>query len=356
MPPPPPIPPRIHTAHDDDRDTPIPDAKVATMIISPRPSGTAAMRIGVLLLLVLSLALPGIEAKIPVILDTDIGDDIDDSWALALLLKSPELDLKLVTTTFGRATYRARLVAKMLTIAQRTDVPVGVGAGGRDGGDKLAAWIADFPLTAYAGTVHQDGVQAMIDTIDKSPGPLELISIGPSDTVAAVLAKRPDIAAKVDFVGMQGAVRKGYNGGAVAPEWNVKVNIAAAKKALLAPWRSMTITPLDTCGLVRLRGDRFASLKRSQDPLVQAVLESYRIWAGKAAVAELTESSILFDTVAVYLALPGGRKLVTCEDLRILVTDNGTTAIDPKGMPMSVATSWTSLDGYLDLMVSILGR
>ncbi len=35
-------------------------------------------------------------ARIPVILDTDIGGDIDDTWALGLLLKSPELDLKLV--------------------------------------------------------------------------------------------------------------------------------------------------------------------------------------------------------------------------------------------------------------------
>ncbi len=36
---------------------------------------------------------------IPVILDTDIGADIDDTWALAILLRSSELDLKLVTTT-----------------------------------------------------------------------------------------------------------------------------------------------------------------------------------------------------------------------------------------------------------------
>ena len=34
--------------------------------------------------------------KIPVILNTDIGGDIDDSWALSFLLRSPELDTKLV--------------------------------------------------------------------------------------------------------------------------------------------------------------------------------------------------------------------------------------------------------------------
>ena len=47
---------------------------------------------------------PGARAgNIPVIFDTDIGDDIDDTWALGLLLKSPELDLKLVVGDRGQA-------------------------------------------------------------------------------------------------------------------------------------------------------------------------------------------------------------------------------------------------------------
>jgi inosine-uridine nucleoside N-ribohydrolase len=296
------------------------------------------------------------EARIPVILDTDMGDDIDDTWALAYLLKSPQFDLKLVTTTFGRASYRARLVAKLLTVAQRTDVAVGLGAGGMDGGDKILGWIADFPLTAYKGSVHQDGVQVLIDTIEAAKEPITLISIGPSDTVAAALAKRPDIAAKARFVGMQGSVRKGYDGGSPSPEWNVKCNIPAAKKALLAPWKEMTITPLDTCALVRVKGERFAALKRSGDPLVKAVLENYRVWSNVKSIDELKESSILFDTVAVYLALPGPRALTTLEDLRITVGDDGSTLISPSGMPMRVATAWTSLDGYLDQLVATLLR
>lgn len=36
--------------------------------------------------------------KIPVVLDTDLGSDIDDTWALAMLLRSPELDVKLILT------------------------------------------------------------------------------------------------------------------------------------------------------------------------------------------------------------------------------------------------------------------
>ena len=60
-------------------------------------------------------------AKTPVILDTDISDDIDDTWALALLLKSPELDLKLVVTDQGKTAYRARIVASLSrSLAART--------------------------------------------------------------------------------------------------------------------------------------------------------------------------------------------------------------------------------------------
>ena len=293
-------------------------------------------------------------ARLPVILDTDLGDDIDDTWALAMLLRSPQLDLRLVTTTYGKAEYRARVIAKLLTVAGRTDVPVGLGAGGKEGTGKQQPWVEGDDLANYRGKVHQDGVQALIDAVLGSPVPITLISIGPSNTVAAALAREPAIAGKAVFVGMQGAVRKGYNGGPVCPEWNVKADVAAARAALLAPWKKAVITPLDTCGLVRLRGERFAALRRCQDPLVQAVLENYRLWAGKGDVGELTESSVLFDTVAVYLAWPGEKPLLALESLHLGVHTDGTTVIDPAGMTMSVATEWRDLEGYCDLLLQTL--
>ncbi len=302
----------------------------------------------------LSLSAADTAPRLPVILDTDLGDDIDDTWALAMLLRSPQLDLRLVTTTYGKAEYRAKVIAKLLTVAGRTDVAIGLGAGGREGSGKQQAWVEGYDLASYAGTVHQDGVQALIDALDASPVPITIISIGPSDTVAAALGRRPEVAAKAIFVGMQGAVRRGYNGGAVCPEWNLKANVPAAKTALLAPWKQAVITPLDTCGLVRLGGERFAALKRCPDPVIRALLENYRLWAGKGAVDELTESSVLFDTVAVYLAWPGAKPLLCLEDLRIDVRDDGTTAIDPVGMPMSVATAWRDLEAYYDLLLLTL--
>jgi inosine-uridine nucleoside N-ribohydrolase len=187
-----------------------------------------------------------------------------------------------------------------------------------------------------------------------SSSPVTVISIGPSTTVAAALESRPEIARRSFFVGMQGAVRRGYDGGPVGPEYNVKENVPAARKVLLAPWLKTTITPLDTCGLVRLKGARFGALAASRDALVRALLENYRIWAEKESLGELTTSSVLFDTVAIYLALPGDKPLLRLEDLRINVTSGGLTAIDRAGARMSVATAWNDLDGYEDFLVGLL--
>jgi inosine-uridine nucleoside N-ribohydrolase len=301
--------------------------------------------------LVHCLAIIGLAQRVPVIFDTDIGDDIDDTWALAMILKSPDLDLKLVTTTCGKAEYRAKLVARLLTVAQRTAVPIGLGAGGREGDGGQAAWVQDYKLTSYPGKIYDDGVQALVDLLTQAPAPVTIISVGPSHTVAAALQRQPEIARHAVFVGMQGSVRKGYDGGAPCAEYNVKANVPAAQQALLAPWKKTVITPLDTCGLVRISGDGFQALTQSNDPLVKAVLENYRIWAKKD---RLTESSVLFDTVAVYLAKPGPKPLLQIEDLKINVNGEGFTTIDPQGMPMAVATDWKDLNGYADWALKLL--
>jgi inosine-uridine nucleoside N-ribohydrolase len=289
--------------------------------------------------------------KLPVILDTDIGDDIDDTWALVMLLKSPQFDVKLITTTCGKNVYRAKIIAKLLAVAKRTDIPIGMGAGGSDGDGPQQPWINDVDLKSYKGKVHKDGVGALIETINAAASPITIISIGPSHTVAATLERQPGIAAKARFVGMHGSVYKGYDGGKPCPEWNVKAAVPAAQKALSAPWRQAVITPLDTCGLINLSGNRFQKLVASNDPLVKALIESYRIWAKNDKV---DASTALFDTVAVYLALPGPKPLLKMKELCINVTADGMTRVDPAGAKMAVATEWKDLDAYRDLLLKIL--
>jgi inosine-uridine nucleoside N-ribohydrolase len=305
-----------------------------------------------------ALAAPGQEAKpalppLPVILDTDIGDDIDDTWALGFLLKSPELDLKLVVGDYGKADYRARLLAKFLQTAGRTDVAVGVGLDIQPKGEGgQAEWIKGYTLKSYPGKVHPDGVQALVDTIMQSPKPITLIAIGPLPNIAEALRREPRIAEKARFVGMHGSVRRGYDGNkTVHAEWNVKADPAACRKVFTAGWE-MTITPLDTCGLVHLSGERYAKVRDSKDPVATAVIENYRLWCGKDKEKADRASSILFDTVAVYLAC--SQDLCTMERVGLRVTDDGFTRIDDQAKQVNAAVEWKSLDGFRDLLVTRL--
>lgn len=299
---------------------------------------------------------PAAAKPMPVILDTDFGDDIDDTWALGLVLKSPELDLKLVVGDYGKPQYRARLIAKFLQAAGRADVPVGVGLDVKPTGDgPQTGWLKDYDLASYPGKVHQDGVQAIIDTIMQSPEPITLIAIGPLPNIAAALEREPRIAQRARFVGMYGSVRLGYGGNKTpAPEWNVKADPKSCQKVFTAAW-PMTITPLDTCGLITLDGARYARVRDAKDPVAAAIIANYRAWSThkdtKNTAAE-RHSSTLFDTVAVYLAFT--QDLCTMETLGIRVTEKGMTVIDDAAKKVSVATAWKSLDGFRDFLVNRL--
>ena len=306
------------------------------------------------------------HTPIPVILDTDIGGDIDDTWALAMLLKSPEVEVKLITTATEDTVYRARLVAKLLECADRTSIPIGIGPitpCRRKGVPRQTEWIKDYDLDKFPGVVHPDGVGAMITTILNSPTPVTLIVIGPMTNIAAALAREPRIADRVNLVGMHGSFAKhhvtnhtnvGFQDGAIA-EWNVVCDIPAAQAVFRAPWRSLTLTPLDTCGNIMLDGTRYARLKILDDPLMQAVMTNYRIWAAGADTCDPERhSSVLFDTVAVYLAF------TTChlamQTMRVIVDDQGFTRENPAGRPIQVAMHWLDLDAYYDFLERRLSR
>ncbi len=271
---------------------------------------------------------------------------------MGFLLKCPELSLKLVATEYGKAPYRAKLLGKFLEKTGHAHIPIAVGPDVDPRGQgALAEWVRDYDLSSYLGRVHPDGVGAMIDVIMSSPQPVTLICRGPMPNVAAALEREPRIAQRARFVGMDGSVRLGY-GGATTPcaEWNIKANAAAARKGLSADW-DITITPLDTCGLVGLDGDRYQRILQARNSVAATIVENYRLWSkvgGKEAEAE-RRSSTLFDPVAVYLAF--SRSFCKMERLGIRVTDDGLTVIDDQAKRMEVATAWTNYDGFRDLLV-----
>lgn len=290
----------------------------------------------------------------PTVLSTDIGGDIDDTWALASILRAPELDLKMVLTETGEARYRGMVTGKVLEVAGRTDVAVALG---KDFGVMTdehrhqGPWVEDYDLSQYPGPVHADGIQAFIDLVRASDVPVKVIAIGPPPSLAEALVRAPDIAGNCEFYGMYGSFDKGYGGSPqISAETNVRVYPDAFRTVIAASWRSAVITPLDTCGLVALDGENYRRIWCAMDdPLLRAVIENYVIWAPRVPWMDCdffaTSTSTLFDDVAVYMAYDGA--LLNYETIRFSVTDDGYTLRDPKGPYQArVAISWKDLQAF----------
>ena len=305
----------------------------------------------------------------PVILDTDLCDDIDDTWAIAAMLQSPELDCKLITTAVGNTEEKAKVVAKYLQQVGRTNIAIGIGIKQREGEHRQTPWAHGYDLASYPGKIHKDGVQTLIDTIMNTEGLVTLIAVGPLPNIAEALKREPKIAEKVNFVGMHGSVYRGYGSDKPDAEYNVKADVDAAKKVFTAAW-PMMITPLDTCGRVVLDGDKYQKVLKRNSPLTNGLIENYRVWyknglkdrkdLDEAAVDRLVDeklnssSSTLFDTVAIYLAV--STQLVQTERLPIRVTDDGFTRVENGAKMVHCAVKWKDLDSYESWLVERLTK
>jgi inosine-uridine nucleoside N-ribohydrolase len=310
------------------------------------------------------------NTKIPVILDTDIGSDIDDTWALGFLINCPELDLKAVICSSGDTRYRAKLVAKFLTIAGHDSIPIGIGTSFHDNEGPQRAWVKSYDLGSYKGGIVENGADLFIDTIMKSKenagsgGNTKVIAIGPLTTVAEALRKQPKISLKASFVGMHGSVYKGYGGSEKpSPEYNVVQDIEACRTVFHAPWNK-TLAPLDTCGTIMLEGQDYQSIVKAKTPLPKMIIENYRLWSiGSNEWAKIfnkkykryqVQSSVLFDTLAVYLAF--SEQYVTIEEVPLKVTDKGDTQSDATGEICRCAVGWKNKDAFLRLLVERLTK
>jgi inosine-uridine nucleoside N-ribohydrolase len=153
---------------------------------------------------------------------------------------------------------------------------------------------------------------------------------------------------------MFGSINREHLGkeGAIA-EFNVKEDIPACQTVFNAPWKSMTITPLDTCGIVRLKGELYRKVAQSDDPIANDVIENYRIWLKAGGEdGEKSESTVLFDTVAVHLAY--STDYLKMEKMRIRIDDAGFTVVDDDAREINVATDWIDLDAYQEYLADRL--
>lgn len=295
--------------------------------------------------------------KIPVILDTDIGSDIDDTWALGFMLKCPELDVKLITTASANTVYRTKLVAKYLEETGRYDIPLGRGpkTDAINNNPRIESWLDGYDIGAYPGTIYGDGVTKLIDTIMSSPDPITLCCIGPLSNIAAALDKEPRIASKCHFVSMIGSIAKGHEDSPQKiAEWNVIMDIPAAQKVFSAKWLSAAITPLDSCGNIRLTGELYSKFFSSKSPYVKGIVDSYKSWLdfNKCPQNLPEKSSILYDTVAIYMCF--ARELLKMEPMTISIDDKGFCIPGEKGLPLQCAMDWKDKNAFYEFLVERL--
>ena len=303
----------------------------------------------------IALAVSATHAQLPaakalaasqlVILDTDIGDDIDDTFALALALRSPELHILGVTTTFGDTELRARLVDRYLAAVGRSDIPVAAGPG------TPAKNV--FTQAAYAHRApdkkHPDAVEFLFRQIRAHPGQITLIAIGPLTNVEAAFKRDPATFRKLKrVVIMGGSVYRGYGGTPAAPrpaepEWNILCDPAGAK-ALLASGVPVFMMPLDSTQIHLDAAEREALFAHGS-PLTDQLTLLYHQWV--AHTDNHAADPTLFDPVAVtYTFRPD---LCPAKPMRLEVEDNGLTKpVD--GSPNAQVCLQSDEKGFLDLL------
>lgn len=279
-----------------------------------------------------------------VLLDTDIGDDIDDAFALALILRSPELHLLGVTTAFGDTELRAQLVDRYLGAVGRTDIPVMAGVQ-TDAPNHFTQ--ADYAHGGPSGK-HGDGVDFMLKQIQAHPGEITLIAIGPLFNVQAAIQRDAATFRKLKrVVIMGGSVYRGYDGaGGVQrppdPEWNIKCD-PAGLQALLGVGVPVFMMPLDSTQ-VHLGLPRLLPVVSLGSPLTTQLTMLYHQWAE----GREWPSPTLFDPVAVtYTFRPD---LCPATPLRIEVDAKGNTKPVP-GAPNAQVCLKVDEKGFLDLLM-----
>jgi inosine-uridine nucleoside N-ribohydrolase len=280
---------------------------------------------------------PGAAAE-KVIIDTDIGDDVDDAFALALAVKSPELQILGVTTTFGDTETRARIADRFLGEVGRAEIPV---LAGKATATKNPMSQGRYAEGRFTKASHGDAVDFLLDRIRKYPGEITLIAIGPLMNVGAAIDKDAGTFRKLKrVVLMGGSVRRGYGDlGYTAPvppmpEWNILNDVASAQK-LFTVGVPLYVMPLDSTQL-KLDEVKRAFLFSQGTAVTDQLAILYHLWG--------QETPTLFDPMAVAFVVKP--ELCPVQGLHIRVDEKGITREEPGAVNAQVCLDSNAEDFF----------
>ncbi len=237
--------------------------------------------------------------KRTVILDTDIGSDIDDAVCLAYLLMQPRCELMGVTTVSGEADLRARMCSAIVKAAGK-DVPIYPGVEVplltpvRQPKCQQAAMLGNWPHETEFP--RNRAVDFLRDSILTNPGKIDLLAIGPMTNVGLLFATYPETAQKLRSL----TLMCGRFGNAIPRmphcEWNALNDPYATAVVYNAPVKTHRSIGLDVTMQVRMDAKQVAA--RFTHPVLRPVYDFSKVWFERADVMTFHDplaAATLFD-------------------------------------------------------------
>ena len=284
-----------------------------------------------------------------IIIDSDIGDDIDDAFALGLALSSPEFDIVGVSASFGDTPTRAKMLDRMLGELGRGDIPVAMGA---PANVNLTAFTQRRYAEggAFARASHPSAVDFVLDQARKYPGEITLVAIGPLPNIGAMIDKDPAAFRKLKrVVIMGGNIRTMTDPYGVAapiaphPEWNIKNDIASAQK-LFTVGVPLTVMPLDSTANLKFHEVARTALFAHGTMLTNILAGLYYEWSA----ATRSPTPILYDPMTLASMLEPS--LCPLTPMHITVDEAGNTRETP-GAPNAQVCLHSDADAFLRFYV-----
>ena len=297
-----------------------------------------------------------------VLFDCDVGSDIDDAYAMALLLASPEIELVGITVGHARTPDRALLALRMLYETGLDHIPVYVGRETalvtlRDGEPhdefKQAPYNRQFHWGRGFDEIEpesQPAAEFIVETLGANPGEITLLTVGPVTNIGDALLLDPNVLKNAKrVVSMYGSIRSGYEGGEAQREWNVLADAASSMRfdaAVQAGGTDVVYIPLDVTDHVRLDAERRLHLFMRGTPITDAVTSLYSLWRDEER-GQTTPR--LFDAVAVgFLLWPD---LFGLERGRVTVDERSMTLFEPGAEPSSTVALEIDAAAFIERMI-----
>lgn len=281
-----------------------------------------------------------------IIVDTDIGGDIDDIWALVLLLSSELFDVKMISVTQGDIEYQTALVAKILTLLNKQNIVIVKGVSGNIKENIIhpqQRWLNDFSLKDYTGRIlstYEEGYAEILEEHSDAT----ILALAPFTSLARVLPLL--LKYNTPIISMSGSIYEGYFGSKeISAECNIVSDVQAARK-IFESGLNLTILPLDVCNKMIIDGEDYKEINESHHIYAKIISENYHLWqedyvGGAKKFNDQESSSILYDLAPILFALfPQNFDVI---ETPIYVDPNGYTRIGGN-KTISVATRTHKLD------------